>query len=67
MSNNIFSDLGRGLRMRGKQLRSFHSTTMKEMGLHSEQIDLMQGRVGKTIFLQHYFKQNPKVCLCIAT
>ena len=34
---------------------------MKEMGLHAEQIDLMQGRVGKTIFLQHYFKQNPKV------
>ena len=34
---------------------------MRELGLLSEQIDLMQGRVGKSIFMQHYFKQNPKV------
>jgi intergrase/recombinase len=33
---------------------------MRENGLLSEQIDLIQGRVGKSIFLQHYFKQNPK-------
>ena len=49
-----------GLRMRVKQLRSFYATTMREMGLLSEQIDLTQGRVGKSIFMQHYFKQNPK-------
>jgi hypothetical protein len=49
-----------GLRMRVKQLRSFYATKMREMGLLSEQIDLIQGRVGKSIFLQHYFKQDAK-------
>ena len=50
-----------GLTMRIKQLRSFYATTMRERGLLSEQIDLMQGRVGKSIFLQHYFKQDAKL------
>ena len=49
-----------GLPMRIKQLRSFYATKMREMGLLSEQIDLLQGRVGKSIFLQHYFKQDAK-------
>jgi len=49
-----------GLGMRFKQLRSFYATRMREMGLLSEQIDLVQGRVGKSIFLQHYFKQDAK-------
>ena len=47
-----------GLDMRFKQLRSYYATKMREMGLLSEQIDLVQGRVGKSIFLQHYFKQD---------
>jgi hypothetical protein len=47
-----------GLPMRIKQLRSFYATKMREMGLLSEQIDLVQGRVGKSVFLQHYFKQD---------
>ena len=47
------------LSMRVKQLRSFYATTMREKGLLSEQIDLMQGRVGKSIFLHHYFKADP--------
>jgi hypothetical protein len=34
---------------------------MREMGLLSEQIDLVQGRVGRSIFLQHYFKQDAKL------
>jgi len=50
-----------GLTMRVKQLRSYYATTMREMGLLSEQIDLTQGRVGKSIFLQHYFKQDAKL------
>jgi intergrase/recombinase len=50
-----------GLKLRLKELRSFYATNMRELGLLSEQIDLMQGRVGKSIFMQHYFKQNPKV------
>jgi intergrase/recombinase len=47
------------LPMRVKQLRSFYATTMREKGLLSEQIDLMQGRVGKSVFLNHYFKGDP--------
>jgi len=50
-----------GLKMRVKQLRSFYATTMREQGLLSEQIDLVQGRVGKSIFLQHYFKQDAEL------
>ena len=38
-----------------------NSTKMREMGLLSEQIDLVQGGVGKSIFLQHYFKQDAKL------
>ena len=49
------------LPMRIKQLRSFYATKMQENGLLSEQIDLVQGRVGKSIFLQHYFKQNSRI------
>jgi len=49
------------LPMKFKRLRSFYATTMREQGLLSEQIDLMQGRVGKSIFLQHYFKQDAKL------
>ncbi len=45
-----------GLPMRVKRLRSFYATKMRENGLLPEQIDLIQGRVGKSIFFQHYFK-----------
>jgi intergrase/recombinase len=50
-----------GIPMRIKQLRSFYATEMRELGLLSEQIDLVQGRVGKSIFLQYYFKQDAKI------
>jgi intergrase/recombinase len=50
-----------GLPMRVKQLRSFYATKMRELCLLSEQIDLVQGRVGKSIFLQHYFKQDAQL------
>jgi hypothetical protein len=33
---------------------------MRELGLLQAQVDLCQGRLEKTVFLQHYFKQNPK-------
>jgi len=48
------------IKMRIKELRSFYATNMRQLGLLSEQIDLVQGRIGKGIFMQHYFKQNPK-------
>ncbi len=46
--------------MRVKPLRSYYATEMRKLGLLSEQIDLIEGRIGKTIFLMHYFKENPK-------
>jgi intergrase/recombinase len=47
------------LPMKLKQLRSYYATEMRKAGLLSEQIDLMEGRIGKSIFLQNYFKENP--------
>jgi hypothetical protein len=59
--NAISKKLNRAeMPMRVKQLRSFYATKMRENGLLAEQIDLVQGRVGKSIFLQHYFKQDAK-------
>ena len=49
------------LPLRIKQVRSYYATKMRENGLLSEQIVLLQGRVGKSIFLQHYFKQDAKL------
>jgi hypothetical protein len=46
--------------MRIKRLRSYYATEMRKLSLLSEQIDLIQGRIGRTIFLTHYFKANPK-------
>jgi intergrase/recombinase len=49
-----------GLNSRLQELRSFYATNIRMMGLLSEQVDIMQGRVNGGIFLQYYFKQNPK-------
>ena len=49
------------LPMKIKQLRSYYATQMRNVGLLSEQIDLIEGRIGKSIFLLHYFKENPKL------
>lgn len=48
------------LPMRIKPLWSYYATEMIKLCLLSEQIDLIEGRIGKTIFLMHYFKENPK-------
>ena len=59
--NSVDKKLDRaGLKMRVKQLRSYYAMRMRELGLLSEQIHLIQGRVGRSIFLQHYFKQDAK-------
>lgn len=39
---------------------SFYATKMREMWLFAEQIDIVQGRIGKIVFLQHYFKADAK-------
>jgi intergrase/recombinase len=48
------------LHARFKQLRQFYATQMRTMGLLSEQVDVLQGRINSGVFLQYYFKQNPK-------
>jgi hypothetical protein len=49
------------LPMKIKKLRSYYATEMRKAGLLSEQIDLIEGRIGTSIFLMHYFKENPKL------
>lgn len=49
-----------GLKTRLKQLRSYYATRMRELGLPSEKIDLIQRIVGRRIFLKHYFNQDSK-------
>jgi hypothetical protein len=50
--------LHNGLNQRFKELRSFYSSFMARNGLMSEEIDLLQGRVPKTVFARHYLKEN---------
>jgi len=44
--------------MRLKELRDYYATFMVQDGLIREEVDLLQGRVGKSIFMQHYFSPN---------
>jgi hypothetical protein len=46
------------LNMRLKELRDYYATFMVHNGLIREEVDLLQGRVGKSIFMQHYFSPN---------
>ena len=47
-----------GLNMRLKELRDYYATFMVHNGLIREEVDLLQGRVGKSMFMQHYFSPN---------
>jgi len=38
-----------------KDLRDYHATFLLHHGLLREEIDLIQGRVGKSMFMRHYF------------
>ena len=44
-----------GLNMRLNELRDYFATFMVHHGLLREEVDLLQGRVGKSIFMRHYF------------
>ena len=47
-----------GFNQRFKDLRSFYSSFMAKNGLMSEEIDLLQGRVPRSVFARHYLKEN---------
>ena len=44
-----------GLPSRLKDLRDYYATFMIHHGLLKEEVDLLQGRVGRSIFMRHYF------------
>jgi len=47
------------LKLRLKELRSFYASFMVRHNIISEEVDLLQGRVSKSIFVRHYLKENP--------
>jgi intergrase/recombinase len=36
-----------------------YASFMVKHGLVSEEVDLLQGRVSKSVFVRHYLKENP--------
>jgi len=48
------------LSVRLNELRDYYATFMVHNGLIREEVDLLQGRVGKSMFMQHYFSPNIK-------
>jgi hypothetical protein len=49
----------RRIKIRIKELRSYYASFMVKHGLVSEEVDLLQGRVSKSVFVRHYLKENP--------
>jgi len=45
----------REIRMRVDELRDHWGTFMLDHGLIKEEVDLLQGRVGKSLFVRHYW------------
>jgi hypothetical protein len=52
--------LRRKINLRIKELRSFFASFMVRRNLISEEVDLLQGRISKSVFVRHYLKENPK-------
>lgn len=44
-----------GLKLRMNEVRDYFAIFMVYNGLIREEIDFLQGRVGKSIFMKHYF------------
>ena len=42
--------------LRIKEQRSYHATNLRKHGIISEYIDLLQGRIPKSVFARHYLK-----------
>jgi intergrase/recombinase len=45
----------RGLNIRIRDLRNYYATFMVRHGLIKEEVDLLQGRISKSIFVRHYW------------
>ena len=44
------------LNLRIKELRSYYATYLRQHGILAEYIDLLQGRIPKSVFARHYLK-----------
>jgi intergrase/recombinase len=49
----------RGFKLRIKELRSYYPSFMVRHNIISEEVDLLQGRIPKSVFARHYLKENP--------
>ncbi len=47
------------INLRIKELRSYYASFMVRHGIISEEVDILQGRVPKSVFARHYLKENP--------
>jgi len=45
----------RGIEMHMAYCRKIYASWLRQQGIKSEMVDLLQGRVGKSIFLRHYY------------
>ena len=39
-------------------LRKLYATTLRDKGVPQEIVDLLEGRIGQSIFLRHYYKPD---------
>jgi len=49
----------RKISLRIKELRSYYASFMVRHNIISEEVDLLQGRIPKSVFARHYLKENP--------
>jgi len=47
-----------GMKLRLNELRDHYATFMVHNGLIREEVDILQGRIGKSLFMRHYFSPN---------
>jgi hypothetical protein len=52
--------LRRKIKLRLKDLRSYHNSYLRKNGLISELVDVLAGRVPKTVFCRHYLGEDIK-------
>jgi hypothetical protein len=48
------------IKMRFKELRSYHNSYLRKQGIISELVDVLAGRVPKTVFARHYLGEDMK-------
>ncbi len=48
----------RGMKIRLNEIRDHYATFMVQHGLIREEVDLLQGRIGKTVFMRNYFSPS---------